>query len=138
VRRYTIAPMLFALASSPGSDCGFGSWSAPATPATPMTPALPYCYTDPPVGCGVYCAAQDDIRFTQACAGPASGTLTMQFQNDIATAVQNAMAHGTDLCTSSNVGATISPCMDGIVPMELPNQSHESCMVAPACVVTVP
>jgi hypothetical protein len=133
--RVLFASVVFALASR---DCGVGSWSDWKSSTPPPTSALPYCYTDPPVGCGVYCAAEDDIRFTQACAGPASGALTMQFQNDIATAVQNAMAHGTALCTSSNVGATISPCMDGIVPTEAPSQDHESCMVAPACLVLTP
>lgn len=133
--RLFASTLLLALASAPSSDCGFGSSAAPPPPPAPD---IPYCYTDPPVGCGAFCDADYQVSFSEACGNIEGGELTIQFEDLIQNLEAMATMEGKDVCTDANIGATISPCKVGIVPVERANQDHESCVTGPKCLVTVP
>jgi hypothetical protein len=131
-RTHALALMLFGCMTI-GADGSCNPWAGWTNPPPPSTtpPSKPYCYTDPPLGCAAICQDVDTLNFTDACNNIEAGSLTAKFVKDIDAAFNNALNMGTHLCTSSNIGATFTPCMAGITPAEWPGQDHTVCMTAP-------
>jgi hypothetical protein len=90
------------------------------------------------VGCGAFCDADYQVSFSEACTNIEAGQLTLDFENIVMQLEDMAVMHGKDVCTDANIGATISPCMVGVTPVERANQDHASCTTAPQCTVQVP
>jgi hypothetical protein len=108
-------------------DIPWPSYNAPSTsPPETTTPALPWCYTDPPLGCQAVCLGVGDAMLMY-CDDPGAGPLEMQFQMDI-DGVNDLPGGG---CNQGGVGLAITPCTDGIMPVELPNQDHSVCTPPP-------
>jgi hypothetical protein len=72
------------------------------------------------------------VGLTNQCGDIGAGPLTAKFQDDVQMAVDMAAAAGKQLCTGDNLTGRITPCLDGIVPVEWPNQDHSVCMPIPA------
>jgi hypothetical protein len=124
-RLWLVALTIFALLTIGANDCALEMIGKPVPSA--VMPALPCCYTDPPQGCVAVCLAVGPISFV-GCNGPASDALAKQFAMDVNTA--QATLPG-DACDEGSIGRGITPCQDGIAPVELPNQDHTVCMSPP-------
>lgn len=139
-RTRALAVVLFAWIALGADGCDpWARWSNPP-PAQAPSPAKPFCNADPPVGCAVVCAAVDDVEFTGACADIGASSRTQQFMADVQSAVDALHAKGQDACSDAQVGmASITPCQDGLAPLEWPNQDHDVCAPPPAgCIVGSP
>jgi hypothetical protein len=90
------------------------------------------------VGCGAFCDADYNVTFSEDCSSVEAGARTVAFQDLVQNLESMAIMKGKEVCTDANIGATISPCMVGIDPVERPGQDHEYCAHGPTCVVTVP
>ena len=105
-------------------------WDTGPMVTTPPPP-LPYCLTDPPVGCAAQCVGVDVVGYTDACSNIEAGPRTMQFVMDVDMYVSDLAAQGGTPCPAENLGVTVTPCADGIQPVEWPNQDHTVCTPAP-------
>src|SRR5262249_1476426 len=113
-------------------DCGNIPW-VPSSPTTgTLMPAKPFCYTDPPLVCAVYCAGVHQPSFTDPCGNVEAGPRTQKFEDDMQAGFLSLMVAGREICPDSLFGGTITPCQDGIPSVEWPNQDHEFCTPPPA------
>ena len=113
-------------------DCALTQIGQPVPPPPPTsTPAKPWCLTDPPVGCGAICLGVGVPGFTDACNNIEAGPRTMQFVDDVNTYVADLAANNGQACPAANLGVTVTPCADGIQPVEWPNQDHAECTSPP-------
>jgi hypothetical protein len=138
-RTYVLAivPFAWLMIGADGSCNPWSGWSNPPPAQPPPSPAKPWCNADPPVGCAAVCVALDDVEFTSACADIGADKKTGQFVKDIQTVVDARHAKGLDAYDASQVGmGAITPCQDGLPPVEWPNQDHEVCTPPPTgCIV---
>jgi hypothetical protein len=90
--------LLFALLTIGADDCALTQIGKPVPPSS-TSPALPYCSTDPPLGCVALCIfAPTDIpdmppppttpTTTDNCTDPGSGTIAAQFITDVQTILE--------------------------------------------------
>ena len=124
----SFALILFACLMIGADDCAL---TQIGQPVPPTTPAKPYCLTDPPVGCAAVCAGVGVPALTDACSNIEAGPRTMQFKNDVQIYLDDVAANGGTPCPTENLGAAVTPCMDGIQPVEWPNQDHAECTTPP-------
>jgi hypothetical protein len=120
-------------------DClQIGPIGQTAPPSAQSAPALPYCNADPPVGCAAVCVAVDDVELNSACSDIGANTRADQFAMDVQTAIDALHAKGLYACNDAQVGvASVTPCQDGLAPLEWPNQDHATCTPPPAgCIVS--
>lgn len=129
-RTRALAIVPFAWTMIGADDCALTQIGQPV-PQSSTTPTKPFCFTDPPLGCAAICSDVDVVDWTGACSNVEAGPRTAQFKMDIDNAVSSASAKGVQLCTALNIGAAVTPCMDGITPAEWPNQDHEVCTPSP-------
>jgi hypothetical protein len=104
-------------------------------PNNVYVPGTNYCYTDPPAGCYAYCVDVQAVGFSNECYGVGQGPLEMQFEQKVQTYVSNLPPALLDsFCPqASNTGSYhVTPCQQGITPVEYPNQDHGTCVPVPA------
>jgi hypothetical protein len=130
-RTSALAIVPFAWMMIGAKDCDpWADWEKP--PPAPMPSSTkPFCYTDPPLGCAAICKDVDLMSWTGPCSNIEAGPQTDLFEKKIEAAVNMAADQGIQLCTASNIGSALTPCMAGITPVEWPNQDHEVCTPAP-------
>jgi len=121
---------LFGFAMLGAEDCSI-PWDS-GTPTAMAPPPTPYCLTDPPLGCAAICLGVGVSGFTDACSNIEAGPRTTQFEMDVNAYVAELAANNGAPCPAENLGAAVTPCMDGITPVEWPNQDHAVCTTAPA------
>lgn len=129
-KTYALVLVPFALSMLGADDCALTQIGQPVPPPKTI-PTKPYCYTDPPLGCAAICTAVDMPGLTAACSNVDAGPRTAQFEADVNTYLADLAAHGATACPAENLGATVTPCADGIQPVEWPNQDHAECTTPP-------
>ncbi len=129
--RNRAALALFGFVMIGADDCNITLPWDPGTPGGSPPPPMPYCLTDPPVGCAAVCVGVGVQSFTDACSNIEAGPLTVKFEMDVSNAVATALDNGIEVCPAANLNNTMTPCMDGITPVEWPNQDHAECTPAP-------
>jgi hypothetical protein len=82
----------------------------------------------------------DDVELTNACSDIGASTREGQFAMDVQAAIDTLHAKGLFACNDAQVGlASVTPCQDGLPPLEWPNQDHDVCTPPPAgCIVVSP
>jgi hypothetical protein len=127
---HAIALVLFALTMIGAQDC----WSTAPVGSTNgnSTDGKLFCYTDPPLGCAVICAAIDNPVFTGSCSNVEAGPRTKMFVDDVQAIYDTAAAQGIPVCPAEKIGMAVTSCADGITPVEWPGQDHQVCTPAPA------
>ncbi|WP_437900606.1 hypothetical protein [Sorangium sp. So ce124] len=94
----------------------------------------PFCHTDPPINCVVFCYATDQLMFTPACNGVGADELTLLFMEEILISAEDLAADGIQVCPAPDPNNWLTPCDIGIIPQEWPNQDHAACRpVPPGC-----
>ena len=125
-----VSVMVFAL-SSIGAKEGC---SAPSGTQPTQDPIKPFCYMDPPLNCVAFCIGVDEFVFTPQCNLPASGDLFLLFRAKVESDVADLEAQGIQVCPAADTKHWVTPCNEGIEPVEHPNQDHEVCQpVPPGC-----
>jgi hypothetical protein len=54
------------------------------------------------------------------------------FVKDVQNLYDMAQAQGIPVCPAEKIGMAVTPCADGITPVEWPGQDHQVCTPAPA------
>jgi hypothetical protein len=132
--RGALSLVIFAYSMIGARDCDpWKDWRNPPPPPPPPPPpqTLPWCNTDPPVGCAAVCVAVDDVELTRECSDIGASTKEQKFAKDIQLAIDTLHDKDLDACPESQVGRAVTPCQDGILPEEWPGQDHENCAPPP-------
>jgi hypothetical protein len=123
-----ILPFAWSMIGADGGGCNLGTgYAMPAAP-----PSEPYCYTDPPLGCAAVCTDVDVVGWTSPCSNVEAGPRTDAFEAQVQSLLNAANAQSVSVCTADNLGATLTPCMVGITPVEWPNQDPTACSTPPS------
>ncbi len=107
--------------------------NANAPPPSTSTSSLPWCYTDPPMGCAVLCTGDPTAAPVDngCCNVAAADVRASQFLADVQNAEAQAEAMGDTLC-ELHPNVVVTPCSDGLPPVLWPNQDPTTCMAPPA------